>query len=150
MCFTTKLAQRLRKPGFRNVSDIAVEASFQKSSNFMCFTRNLAQRLRKPCFRNVSEPLSQCHLLHSNPLHSTLLHSATLSNETLQNKYFWALWIEKSFDLCYVSHNVKRNYRETSWQVTFLTLLLRGAAETLLSFACLPSHQNVTKQCMFS
>ena len=32
----------------------------------------------------------------------------------------------------------------------FLKPLLRGAAERLLNFPCLPSHQNVRKQSMFS
>ena len=110
---------------------------------------NLVHRLRNPGFRNVSEPLSQCHLFHSNPLHSTLLHSATLSSETLQNNYVWALWFEKSLYLWCVWNNVKSQCRKTSCQETFLKPRFRGAAEKHLSFACLPSHQNVTKQNMF-
>ena len=40
--------------------------------------------------------------------------------------------------------------RETPCQVTFLTPLLRGASEKPLSFASLPSQQDVTKQGMFA
>ena len=94
--------------------------------------------------------LRQCPLLHSNPLHSTLLHSATLSLETLQNKYFWALWFEKSLYFVCVCDDVRGHYQQTYCQVTFLTPLLKGAAEKPISFASLPWHQNVTKQGMFS
>ena len=116
----------------------------------MSFTTKLAQRLRKPGFRNVSEPRNQCPLFHSTALHSTLLHSATLNNETLQNNVKISLWVETSLYLWCVCDDVRRHYQQTSCQVTFLTPLLKGAAEKLLNFPCLPSHQNVTKQNMFS
>ena len=110
---------------------------------------NLARKLRNPGFRNVSEPLRQCPLFHFNTFQSTLLHFAILISETLQNKYFWALSVAKSLYLWCVWDNVKCQCRKTCCQVTFLKHRFRGAAEKPLSFACLPSHQNVTKQNMF-
>ena len=45
---------------------------------------------------------------------------------------------------------MKGPHQKTFCQVTFLTLLLRGASEKHLSFASTPSQQDVTKQGMFA
>ena len=46
--------------------------------------------------------------------------------------------------------SLKGQARKTSCQLTFLKPLLREAPQRLLSFPCLPSHQNVTKHGRFS
>ena len=76
MCFTTKLAQRLRNTGFRNVSGNAFQASFPETQ-IPVVLRGISFRgcesLVFVTYLNLSVSALYSTLLHSTPLHSTPL-----------------------------------------------------------------------------
>ena len=76
ICFTTKLAHRLRNTGFRNVSEKAFQASFPE--NQISFVlRGISFRgcesLVFVTYLNLSLNALSSTLIHSTPLHSTPL-----------------------------------------------------------------------------
>ena len=76
MCFTTKLAQRLRNTGFRNVSEKAFQASFPETQ-ISFVLRGISFRgcesLVFVTYLNLSVSALYSTLIHSTPLHSTPL-----------------------------------------------------------------------------
>ena len=80
MCFTTKLAQRLRNTGFRNVSERAFQASFPETQ--------ISFVLRGISFRGCESLVFVTYLdLSLSALYSTLIHSTPLNSTPLLCRY---------------------------------------------------------------